>query len=188
MGKLRRSHHVRQNVEKFAEGTDARWRAQYRQDQYEAALIGLQPDLLGGPVQEVFRATRKAPKPAPWVRDYEVEHYADLMPEERLRRLQEDPQTPFARTTRPQLTREERRAVVANAANWLRVGQPVRIEGASLSFDGETEARVGRTGVIWRLCSAAFDDHTYINLDLIGAERSEKICMVELRDVEPINP
>ena len=39
---------------------------------------------------------------------------------------------------------------------------------------------------IWRLCSAVFADHVYVNLDLIGAERSEKVAFVELRDVAPI--
>ncbi|MFN7104602.1 MAG: hypothetical protein ACK4N1_18445, partial [Pseudorhizobium sp.] len=49
-----------------------------------------------------------------------------------------------------------------------------------------SERRVGRKGVIWRLCSPVFADHTYVYLDPIGAERAEKIAMVELRDVEPI--
>lgn len=186
MTRRRKSHLVRQDVEKFPPGTDARWRAQYRQAQYERALIGIQPDLLGGPAIEVFRATQKALKPAPWTKDYEVEFFADLPPDEQEQRLRADPQTPFARTTRGELTKDERKALVASAANWLRVGQRVRIVSAPLSFDGQTEAKVGREGVIWRLCSAAFNDHTYVNLDLIGAERSEKIRMVELRDVEPI--
>jgi hypothetical protein len=36
------------------------------------------------------------------------------------------------------------------------------------------------------LCSPVFADHTYVYLDPVGAERAEKITMVELRDVEPI--
>jgi hypothetical protein len=67
------------------------------------------------------------------------------------------------------------------------VGQAVRITGAPLTFDGSDERRVGRTGVIWRLCSTVFADHVYVNLDLIGAERSEKVVFVELRDVAPID-
>jgi hypothetical protein len=41
--------------------------------------------------------------------------------------------------------------------------------------------------VIWRLCSPVFAGHTYVYLDPTGAERVEKIVMVELRDVEPID-
>ncbi|WP_430912186.1 hypothetical protein [Methylobacterium sp. sgz302541] len=186
MPRTRKSHHVRQDVTRLPAGSDARWRAEYRQAQYERALIGIQPDLLGGPTVEVFRASPKQPPPQAWSPDYEVELFHDLAPEEQARRLAADPQTPFARTTRAILTAEEIGALVAGAANWLRVGQPVRITGAPLTLDGCAERRVGRTGVIWRLCSAVFADHVYVNLDLIGAERSEKVAFVELRDVAPI--
>jgi len=37
------------------------------------------------------------------------------------------------------------------------------------------------------LCSPVFADHTYVYLDLLGAERAEKIAQVELRDVAPID-
>ena len=67
-----------------------------------------------------------------------------------------------------------------------RYPQPVRIIAAPLTYDGCAERRVGRTGVIWRLCGAVFADHVYVNLDLVGAERSEKVAFVELRDVAPI--
>jgi hypothetical protein len=188
MQKPRKSHHVRQDVTRTPAGSDARWRAEYRQAQYEHALIGIQTDLLGGPAVEVFRASPKQPAPVPWTPDYQIERVDDLAPEELARRLVADPQTPFARTTRAKLTAEEVATLVASAANWLRVGQPVRITGAPLTFDGSDERRVGRTGVIWRLCSAVFADHVYVNLDLIGAERSEKIVFVELRDVAPSEP
>lgn len=91
-----------------------------------------------------------------------------------------------ARTTRAKLTPDEVAALAASAVNWLRVGQPLRITGAPLNFDGGAERRVGRTGVIWRLCSTTFADHVYVNLDLIGAERSEKVVFLELRNLAPI--
>jgi hypothetical protein len=56
-----------------------------------------------------------------------------------------------------------------------------------VSYDGRFERRVGRRGVVWRLCSPVFADHLYVYLDPIGAERVEKTPMVELRDVEPID-
>jgi len=77
--------------------------------------------------------------------------------------------------------------LIGSAANWLRVGQRVRIAGSSVSCDGRFERSVGRKGVVWRLCSPVFADHLYVYLDPIGAERVEKTPMVELRDVEPIN-
>ncbi|UHC17865.1 hypothetical protein LRS73_08415 [Methylobacterium currus] len=186
MPRSRKSHHVRQDVTRLPAGSDARWRAEYRQAQYKRALIGIQTDLLGGPAVEVFRASPKQPAPPVWTPDYEVERFGDLPPEEQARRLAEDPQMPFARTTRAKLTPEEIAALVAGAANWLRVGQGVQITGAPLTFDGCDERRVGRTGVIWRLCSAVFADHVYVNLNLIGAERSEKVVFVELRDVATV--
>ncbi|MBO9101878.1 MULTISPECIES: hypothetical protein [unclassified Rhizobium] len=80
----------------------------------------------------------------------------------------------------------EKAGVIANAANWLRIGQRIRIVSALVSIDGSTERRAGRQGVVWRLRSPVFADHIYINLDLVGQERSEKILLVELRDVEPV--
>ncbi|MCF4130056.1 hypothetical protein [Methylobacterium sp. SyP6R] len=186
MPRARKSRHVRQDVTRLPAGSDARWRAGFRQAQYERALIGIQADLLGGPAVEVFRASPKMPAPPAWTPDYEIEWFHDLASEEQARRLSVDPQTPFARTTRPTLTAEEIAALVASAANWLRIGQDVRIIGSPLSLDGSDERRVGRTGVIWRLCGAVFADHVYVNLDLIGAERSEKVVFVELCDLDPI--
>ncbi|WP_233386293.1 hypothetical protein [Methylobacterium sp. C25] len=109
-----------------------------------------------------------------------------LPPGEQALRLAADPQTPFARTTRGRPTEAEKAALIASAANWLRVGQPVRIAGAPLTLDGDAGQRIGRTGVVWRLCSPVFADQVDVNLDLIAAERSEKVVFVELCDVEPI--
>ncbi|WP_205625854.1 hypothetical protein, partial [Ensifer aridi] len=97
-----------------------------------------------------------------------------------------DPQMARTRAPRKALTAEEKAAMTASAANWLRLGQRVRITGSSPSIDGSNERRVGRVGVIWRLCSAPFADYVYVNLDLIGRERSEKVVFLELRDVVPI--
>jgi len=85
-------------VTRLPAGSDARWRADYRQAQYERALIGIQTDLLGGPVVEVFRASPKQPAPPAWTPNYEVKFFHDLSPEQQGRRLATDPQTPFART------------------------------------------------------------------------------------------
>jgi hypothetical protein len=112
----------------------------------------------------------------------------DWQPEpvaEKLARIARDPQATFG-IGRPALTPEQRSAVIDGAANWLRIAQRVRIVGSFASYDGRSERRVGRKGVIWRLCSPVFVDHTYVYLDPIGAERVEKIAMVELREVEPI--
>ena len=42
-------------------------------------------------------------------------------------------------------------------------------------------------GLVRRLCSPVFADHTYVYLDPISAEPAEKISIVELRDVAPID-
>lgn len=176
----------RQDIDRFPPGSDARWRAEYRQVQYEKRLAGVQPDLFGGPEVEHFRPNPKSLAPEAWTPDYEVERFADLSPEEQACRLAADPQTPFAWSSRKPLSPDERAALIASAANWLRIGQRVRIKDSSISIDGTVERRVGREGVVWRLCSPVFADHVYVNLDLVGAERTEKIVFIELRDIEPI--
>ena len=166
---------------------EAQWRAEYRKAQHQRRLAGAQPDLFGGPTIEHFHRNAKPPAPENWPLDYEMTRFRDLSPEEQAAKLAADPHTPWAQTTRQKLTPEEMAALIASAANWLRLGQRVRITGSSPSIDGTNERRVGRAGVVWRLCSAAFDDYVYINLDLIGQERSEKVVFVELRDVVPID-
>ena len=37
------------------------------------------------------------------------------------------------------------------------------------------------------MCSPTFADYVYINLDLVGQERSEKVIFIELRNVTPID-
>ncbi len=167
---------------------DGQWRADYRKAQYQRRLAGIQPDLFGGPVIEHHHRNAPHPLEGGWTPDYEVEGFQDLTPEQQVQRLADDPHTPWARTTRKALTPEEKTAMIASAANWLRLGQRVRIASAPASIDGMTERRVGRYGVVWRLCSPTFADYVYVNLDLIGQERSEKVVFVELRDIEPIDP
>lgn len=153
----------------------AAWRRAYHEAMFDRRLVGVQHDLFGGkPTTHMHKA-----KPGP-VSDWQPEPV-----EEKLARIARDPNTTFG-IGRPDLTDDERAAVINGAANWLRVGQRVRIVGSFASYDGRADRRVGRKGVIWRLCSPVFADHTYVYLDPIGAERAEKIAMVELRDVAPI--
>ncbi len=147
---------------------DAQWRLDYRRSQRQRRLAGVQPDMFGAPAVEHF--TR----------------FQDLSPEEQVRLLAEDPHTPWARSTRKRLTADEKAAIIASAANWLRLGQRVCITSTSPSIDGSKERQVGRVGTVWRTCRPPFDDYVHINLDLVGQERTEKVVFVELRDVEPI--
>ncbi|NGO66588.1 hypothetical protein G6N76_23250 [Rhizobium daejeonense] len=165
---------------------DGQWRADYRKAQRHRRLAGVQPDLLGGPTVEHFHRNSAPPAPEDWPLDDETSRFQDLSREEQVRQLAADPQTPWARSIRKKLTPEERAAMIASAANWLRLGQRVRITGTSPSIDGTNERRVGRVGAVWRVCGEPFADYVHINLDLIGQERTEKVVFVELRDVEPI--
>ena len=152
------------------------WRRAYHKAMFARRLVGVQPDLLGAkPVTHMHRA-----KPG-LVVDWQPEPVA-----EKLARIALDPNATFG-IGRPALSDDEKTAVIRGAANWLRIAQRGRIVGSFASYDGRSERRVGRKGVIWRLCSPVFADHTYVYLDPVGAERVEKIAMVELRDVAPID-
>ena len=166
---------------------EGQWRADYRKAQRQRRLAGVQPDMFGAPATEHFHRNRKPPKAEDWPLDYEFTRFHDLSPDEQARQLAADPHTPWGRTTRPALTPEEKAAMIASAANWLRLGQRVRITGTSPSIDGTNERRVGRIGVVWRLCSPTFAEYVYVNLDLVGQERSEKVIFIELRNVTPID-
>ncbi|WP_430442303.1 hypothetical protein [Shinella sp.] len=166
---------------------DGQWRADYRKAQHQRRLASVQPDMFGAPATEYFHRNPKPPKTEDWPLDFEITRFQDLSPEEQAQQLAADPQTPWASSTRKKLTPEERAAMIASAANWLRLGQRVRIIGTSRSIDGSNERRVGRVGVFWRLCSSTFADYVYVNLDLAGQERSEKVIFIELRDVMPID-
>ncbi len=155
---------------------EAQWRRDYHKAMFHRRLVGVQPDLFGGkPVTHMYKA---APGP---VSDWKPDPV-----EEKLSRIARDPHATFG-IGRPALSPEELAVVIDGAANWLRIAQRVRIAGAFASYDGRAERRIGRKGVIWRLCSPVFAGHTYVYLDPTGAERVEKIVMVELRDVEPID-
>lgn len=155
---------------------EALWRRAYHEAMFNRRLVGVQHDLFGGkPTTHMHKA-----KPGPT---------SDCRPEpveEKLARIARDPNATFG-IGRPALTDDEKTALIRGAANWLRVGQRVRIVGSFASYDGRADRRVGRKGVVWRLCSPVFADHTYVYLDPVGAERVEKIAMVELRDVAPID-
>ncbi len=166
---------------------EGKWRTEYRKAQSQRRLAVVQLDLLGAPAVTHFHRNPRPPTAQDWPLDYEVTRFQDLSPEEQKRLLAEDPNTSWAISTRRRLTPEEKAAVIAGAANWLRLGQRVRIVSTTPSIDGEHERRVGRTGVIWRTCSSVFADYVHVNLDLVGQERTEKIVFVELRDVMPID-
>ncbi len=154
----------------------ALWRRAYDEAMFNRRLVGVQHDLFGGKPTTHMHKARPGPVP-----DREPEPV-----EEKLARIARDRQATFG-VGRPALSPEERSAVIAGAANWLRIAQRVRIVGSFASLHGRADRRVGRRGVIWRLCSPVFADHTYVYLDPVGAERVEKIAMVELRDVQPID-
>lgn len=132
---------------------DAKWRNEYRKARYAERVASVQLDLFGAVAIEQFHRNDAA-------------------------KLRPDPKRYKVR--RGFLTKDEERALLASAANWLRVRQRVRI-----AIDAPHEF-AGRAGVVWRLCGPVFADRVYVYLDLVGSERSEKIAFVEVRDVEPI--
>lgn len=153
----------------------ALWRRAYHEAMFNRRLVGVQHDLFGA---KSTTHMHKA-KPGP-VCDWQPEPVED-----KLARIARDRNATFG-IGRPDLSEDEKTDVIRGAANWLRIGQRVRIVSSFASYDGRADRRVGRRGVIWRLCSPVFADHTYVYLDPVGAERAEKIAMVKLRDVEPI--
>lgn len=152
---------------------DGQWRHDYHAAMIAKRTIGVQPDLFGAkPITHMHRT-----RPAPVV-DWQPEPV-----DAKLARIARDPHAAFG-IGRPALSDEEKAAMLRSAANWLRLGQRVRLIGSTVSIDGQFERRVGRAGVVWRI-SRVITDHVHIYLDPVGAERSEKIVFVELRDVEP---
>lgn len=141
-----------EDFDRLPPGSDARWRAAFRQRAHEARVNTAQPDLFGAPAIETYRRNAA---PAP------------IVSKSRYR-------------PRPGLTDAEKALVIASAANWLRTRQRVQISADS------PQRFAGRKGVVWRLCSPVFADMVYVTLDLVGNERTEKLALVEVRDVEPI--
>lgn len=111
--------------------------------------------------------------------------------EAKLERTKDDPFAAYGpeRADRPAyLSKAEKAAIIQGATNWLRVRQRVRIIDAPGAVDPEYGPHLflGREGVVWKLCTGTFEDHCYVFLDPVGSERTAKIRMVELRDIEPI--
>lgn len=155
---------------------EALWRRAYHEAMFAKRLIGVQHDLFGGKPSTHMHKTKPGP----------VHNWTPEPVEEKLARVARGPSATFG-IGRPLLTEAEKAAVIRGAANWLRIGQRVQIVGSISSYDGRAERREGRKGVVWRLCSPVFADHTYVYLDPIGAERTDKVALVELRDVAPID-
>lgn len=162
---------------------DDHWRRAYQQDQHNKRVLGSQADLFGTRTITHYRRHRPAP---------EVEAPAIESIEAKLERIKDDPLAAFGppRADRPAyLSPEDKAAIVRGAENWLRVRQRVRIVDTPGAVDPEYGPHLflGREGVIWKLCNGTFDDHCYVFLDPVGAERTAKIRIVELRDIEPIS-
>lgn len=132
---------------------DALWRDEYRRQRAAEWIAAEQPDLFGA---EPVRSFRRNAKPKPIVDRKRYNRRRDF------------------------LTPAEQAAMLATAANWLRVRQRVRIDAEA------PHEFAGREGVVWRLCSPVFADRVYVYLDPVGNEHSEKIAFAEVRDVEPI--
>ena len=160
---------------------DDRWRRDYQHEQKNIRIAGFQHDLFGAAT--VTHYHRHAPGP-------EVVRAQEPI-EAKLERIKGDVNATFGppRADRPAfLSQEDRDAIVRAAANWLRVRQRVRIVDAPGAVDPAfgPERFLGRTGVVWRLCSNTVADRCYVFLDPVGGERTQKIEMVELRDIEPV--
>ena len=162
---------------------DDRWRRAYQEEQRRKRVIGYQQDLFDARTVTHFRHNA----PAPEVERPPVETVAA-----KLDRIKGDPLATFGppRSDRPAiLSRAEKAVIIRGAANWLRVRQRVRIADAPGTVDPAfgPQRFLGRAGVVWRLCPDSFADHCYLFLDPAGGERSDKIVMVELRDIRPID-
>ena len=161
---------------------DDRWRADYAEAQRRRRIVGYQQDIFSSTTMTHYR--RNAARPE-WVRA-PVETV-----EQKLERIKGDPFATFGppRSDRPSiLTPQERAEIVRKAGNWLSVRRRVRRGDAPrwLIPAFGTQRYLGREGVVWRLCSAPFDDHCYVFFDAVGAERTAKIEFAELRDLEPV--
>lgn len=162
---------------------DDHWLTEYQRDQHDRRVLGSQADLFSARTITHYRRHRPAP---------EVEAPATESIEAKLERIKGDPYATFGpeRADRPAYpSKDEKTAIVRGAQNWLRVRQRVRIVDTPGAVDPTYGPHLflGREGVIWKLCDGTFADHCYVFLDPVGAERTAKIRMVELRDIEPIS-
>ena len=159
-----------------------RWRKEYREAQFRDRIVGVQHDLFGGSaVTHYRRHTPQAAFERPPIEGIDA----------KLERIAGDPVATFGpeRADRPTyLSREEKDAIIRGAANWLHLGQRIRIIDGPGAVDPAFGGYrfIGREGAVYRLCSSVFADHVYVFLDPVGAERAEKVAFVELRDLEPI--
>lgn len=158
---------------------DGQWRREYREQLAKKRLIGVQPDLFSGSPVMYYR--RHKPRPPVVLPTLETTAA-------KLERIEGDPLATFGPPSgRGQLAGDQLEELLRHAANWLNLGQRVRVVGSSGSIDGSLERRIlGREGVIWRLGSRVFRDRVYVFLDPVGGERSDKIEFLEIRDLEPI--
>lgn len=159
---------------------DDRWRQDYQAEQEQRRVVGYQQDLFTAKAVTHYHRHRPAPS---W------DHTPPKTIEAKLERIADDRQATFGppRSDRPaHLTPSERAAIVAKAANWLRVSQRVRLIDGLGSVDPAfgIQRFLGRAGIVWRLCRG-FDDHCYVFFDPVGGERTAKIEFVELRDLAP---
>lgn len=161
---------------------DDLWRATYAEEQRKRRVVGYQQDFFGSKATTHFRRNRAAP-------DWDRPPVETI--EQKLERIQGDPFATFGppRSDRPSiLSPDERAAIVRKAGNWLAVRRRVRLVDAPGSVDPAfgIQRFLGREGVVWRLCGAPLADHCYVFFDPVGAERTAKIEMAELRDLEPV--
>lgn len=173
---------VRDQAEPRPLSDDDRWRSEYAEDQRRRRIVGHQQDLF---TSTAITHYRRSPA-APIVARPPVETIAA-----KLDRIKGDPLATFGpmRSDRPSiLTQRQRQTIVRGAANWLNVRQRVTLIDAPGSVDPAfgMQRYIGRHGVIWRLCGSPFTDHCYVFFDAVGAERTAKIHMVELRDLAPL--
>ena len=158
-----------------------RWRSEYQADQEQRRVIGHQQDLFAAATVTRYHRHRPAP---PWDRT------PDETIAEKLDRIAGDAIATFGPERSDRLaflTAAGKAAIAARAANWLRVGQRVRLVDAPGSVDPAfgIQRYLGRSGVVWRLCRS-FHDHCYVFFDPAGGERRAKVEFVELRDLEPL--
>jgi len=161
---------------------DDLWRSAYAEEQRQRRIIGYQQDLFGSKATTHYHRNRTAP-------DWDRPPVETI--EQKLDRIHGDPSATFGppRPDRPSiLSPAERASIIRRAGNWLAVRRRVRLVDAPGSVDPAfgIQRFLGREGVVWRLCGAPFADHCYVFFDAVGAERTAKIEMAELRDLEPV--
>lgn len=158
-----------------------RWRREYQAEQERRRVIGYQADLFAAKPVTRYHRHRSAPS---WDRP------PDETLERKLARIAGDPSATFGppRSDRPAfLTNNQKAEIVAKAANWLRVGQRVRLVDAPGAVDPAfgIQRYLGRYGVVWRLCSSPFNDYCYVFFDPVGGERTAKVELAGQRDLVP---